>query len=206
MTRVLKPLPAAIIGLVLSLLVGIAVTWRSMNLLVNGAIALRAEEHAGKIKRHGWDFWTVEMSNLASELKGERAVYQKREEQLDLREARIVAGEKELARTRASIDALRKEISDRVIEMKADEEVNLRKLAQTYSNLSPTAVVAIIRELDDRTAVKILSLMKPDVVGPIFEEMSKTAGTDGTLARRAAMLSEQMRLMKVTPTPAPTSP
>jgi hypothetical protein len=50
--------------------------------------------------------------------------------------------------------------------------------------------------MDDSTAVKILSLMKPDVVGPIFEEMSRAAGTDTTLARRAAMLSEKLRLMK----------
>ena len=52
-------------------------------------------------------------------------------------------------------------------------------------------------ELDDTTAVKILSLMKADIVGPIFEEMSKTATADGMpLARRAALLSEKLRLMK----------
>lgn len=53
----------------------------------------------------------------------------------------------------------------------------------------------LVRQRQD-TAVKILSLMKPDVVGPIFEEMSKTTGTDGPLARRAAILSEKLRLVK----------
>jgi hypothetical protein len=38
--------------------------------------------------------------------------------------------------------------------------------------------------------------MKADTIGPIFEEMSKTAAPDGTLARRAALLSEKLRLMK----------
>jgi hypothetical protein len=33
-------------------------------------------------------------------------------------------------------------------------------------------------------------------VGPIFEEMAKTSAPDGTLARRAALLSEKLRLMK----------
>ncbi len=58
--------------------------------------------------------------------------------------------------------------------------------------------------MDDTTAVKILSLMKPDVVGPIFEEMSKTAGTEGPLARRAAVLSEKLRLVKSAKAPTPS--
>ena len=91
---------------------------------------------------------------------------------------------------------MRKEISDRVIEISADEAKNIRSLSQTYANLSPRAAVAIIKELDDTTAVKILSLMKADVVGPIFEEMSKASGTDTVLAKRAATLSEKLRLMK----------
>jgi hypothetical protein len=52
--------------------------------------------------------------------------------------------------------------------------------------------------------VKILSLMKSDVVGAIFEQMSALVGTDGTpLARRAALLSEKLRLMKANKPPGP---
>ena len=36
----------------------------------------------------------------------------------------------------------------------------------------------ILREMDDTTVVKILSLMKSDVVGPIFEEMTSTPGPE----------------------------
>ena len=50
--------------------------------------------------------------------------------------------------------------------------------------------------------VKILSLMKPDIVAPIFEQMSRTATADGTLARRAAGLSDRLRLVKATKTAA----
>ena len=81
-------------------------------------------------------------------------------------------------------------------EINADETKNLRTLAQTYGNLTPKAVVAIFRDLDDTTAVKILSLMKSDIVGPIFEEMSRATGADAALAKRAAILTEKMRLMK----------
>jgi flagellar motility protein MotE (MotC chaperone) len=197
-TRFQNPVVAGAIGLVLSLAVGLGVSWRTLNRVVEQALIAKAQQQPNPMKKKGWDFWTIEIENLSSELKDDLEKQKKRTEALDQREARIAAGEKELAKSRAEIDALRKEISDRVIEIRADEAVNLRKLAQTYGNLSPQAVVAIIRELDDSTAVKILSLMKPDVVGPIFEEMSKTAGPDGTLAKRAAVLSDKMRLLKAT--------
>ena len=109
---------------------------------------------------------------------------------------RVVAEEKELAKVRADIEHLRREIADKVIEIAADESKNLRALSLTYANLTPRAAVAIFKEMDDATAVKILSLMKAETIGPIFEEMAKTAGADGALARRAAMLSEKLRLMK----------
>ena len=95
---------------------------------------------------------------------------------------------------------MRAEINRKVIEITADEMKNLKTLAQTYSSLSPKGAVAILREMDDTTAVKILSLMKSDVVGPIFEEMARTQGPDGPLARRAAILSEKPRLMKASKT------
>jgi len=73
---------------------------------------------------------------------------------------------------------------------------NLKSLSQTYSNLTPKAAVAIFTEMDDTTVVKILSLMKADVVGPIFEEMSKDKSEKNNQAQRAATLSERLRLMK----------
>jgi hypothetical protein len=44
--------------------------------------------------------------------------------------------------------------------------------------------------------------MKSDVVAPIFEEMSRAAGADTTLAKRAALLSDRLRLMKSAKTAA----
>jgi flagellar motility protein MotE (MotC chaperone) len=90
---------------------------------------------------------------------------------------------------------MHQEITDKVVEIQADEAKNLRMLAQTYTNLTPHAAVAIIRELDDTTVVKILSLMKPDVVGPIFEDMAQSA-SGASDAHRAAVLSEKLRLVR----------
>jgi hypothetical protein len=180
-----NPAVAAGLGLLLSVGVGVYVSTRALTPLLQQAVVAHETKAPGELKQKGWDFWTIEIDNLSNELKGERARLSKQSEQ------------KELAKVRADVESLRKEIADKVIEITADESKNLRTLAQTYTNLTPRAAVAIFREMDDTTAVKILSLMKADMVGPIFEQMSQTAGTDGTpLARRAALLSEKLRLMK----------
>jgi flagellar motility protein MotE (MotC chaperone) len=123
-------------------------------------------------------------------------------DQLDQRAAQLANEARELAKVRIEIEALRRGITEKIIEISADDAKNIRTLAQTYSNLTPRAVVAIVRELDDATAVKIFSLMKVDVVSAIFEEMSRTAGPDGPMSKRVAILSERMRQMKSVVKPA----
>jgi flagellar motility protein MotE (MotC chaperone) len=194
-----NPFVTAGMGLILSLGVGLFLFWRSAGVLVTQAIEIQAKALAESQpkKEKGWDFWTIEIENLSNELKEERARMRKELDLFEQREARLAAERKELSVMRDEIEGLRKEIAEKVISIRQDEAKNLRALSQTYSNLTPRAAVAIIREMDDVTAVKILFLMKPDIIGPIFEEMSKTTGTDGTpLSRRAAILSEKLRLMK----------
>jgi flagellar motility protein MotE (MotC chaperone) len=198
-TKLQNPTIAASIGVVVSLGVGVAASWRSLEVIAAHAVVVQPkQQEKAELKEKGWDFWTIEIENLSNELKEEKVRLKKQSELLDQRAARLAAEEKEFAKLRADVEGLRKQIAEKVIEISADETKNIRSLAQTYTNLTPRAAVAIFRELDDNTAVKILSLMKPDVVGPIFEEMSKTAtpGAEGSLAKRAALLSEKLRLMK----------
>lgn len=196
MTKVAQhPAFVATLGLVCGLAVGLAWIWRAGETMVAHALAVRAAV-VTKQKAQGWDFWTIEIDNLASELKGEKERLRQLAEQLDTRASRLTAERQELDKVRAELDRMKKEIGDRVIEINVDESRNLKTLATTYANLTPRAAVAIIRELDDVTAVKILALMKPDTVSPIFEEMSRTASADGTLAKRVAVLSEKLRLLK----------
>lgn len=201
-TKLQNPMVAAAAGLVLSLALGVALVWRAATPLVAQARAAAPAPPAAEAeeKARGWDFWTIEIENLSTELRDERARLRKEADQLEQRAARIESEEKELLRLRAELETLRGEMSGRLIELREDEVKNLRVLAQTYTNLTPRAAVAIVRELDDVTAVKILSLMKPEVVAPIFEEMSRATNGDATLTRRAAALSNQLRLMKAAKT------
>jgi flagellar motility protein MotE (MotC chaperone) len=156
------------------------------------------------LKEKGWDFWTIEIENLSTELKGERDRLRKQQEQLDQRAALLATEAKELAKVRAEIEQVRKTISEKIVEVSADDAKNIATLAKTYTNLTPKAVVAIVRDLDDNTVVKILSLMKVDVVSPIFEEMSRSAGNDGgPLSKRVAIRSDSAcvcrRCVRTTP-------
>ncbi len=196
--KILSPIVVTTLGLLLSIGLGAGLAWRSLSNIVVQIAAARPAEEPKELKRKGWDFWTIEIENLSNELKEERLRLKKQSESLDQRAVRLAAEEKEFAKLRADVEALRREIADKVIEITADEAKNIRTLAATYSALTPRGAVAILKEMDDSTAVKILSLMKPDTVGPIFEEMSRTGTADAPLARRAALLSEKLRLMKST--------
>ncbi|MDP1579824.1 MAG: hypothetical protein Q8M02_06065 [Candidatus Didemnitutus sp.] len=192
-----SPHPVIVIGLGLAagMSAGLFWFWRSGEVIAQHHAATLVVD-VKKAAPPGWDFWTIEVENLTSELKGEKDRLTKYSESLDLRAARLAAEQLELHKMRTDLERIRKEISSQIIEIRADESKNLKMLAATYANLTPRAAVAIIRELDDSLAVKILVQMKPDVVSPIFEEMSRTATFDATLAKRVAILSEKLRVMK----------
>lgn len=192
-----NPYAAAALGLAISVALGVGSSLRVLTpLLEKMSVPEAKQKDVTELKQKGWDFWTIEIDELSNELKGERAILRKRAELLDQRAERLAAEEKEFARLRAEVEAMRRDIGERIVAITADESKNLRTLAATYATLTPRAAVAIFKEMDDATAVKILSLMKIDVVGPIFEEMGRVSGTDTQLARRAAMLSDKIRAMK----------
>ena len=198
----LKPIPVAAIAAILGLAAGCGWTWLNASRVVAQAVGVRHQAESERVEKNrqrraqGWDFWTIEIENLVSELSGEKARLHKLANDLDQRSARMAAERKELERIRLDVESIRREIDDQVIAIRSDEAKNLHGLAQTYTSLTPHAAVTILREMDDTTAVKILSLMKPDAVGPIFEDMAKTSAPDHILAHRAATLSDKLRLMK----------
>jgi flagellar motility protein MotE (MotC chaperone) len=196
--RLQNPILVSAIAVLAGVVAGIVPLWRAAESLTAAIIA--AAPPAASVapeKDKGWDFWTVEMDNLASELKDEKAKLKQQAEQLELRAARLASEQQELAKVRTELEGMRREIDERTVQIGTDELKNLRTLSQTYANLTPKAAVVIISEMDDTTVVKIVSLMKPDIVAPIFEEMSHASGADGAkLARRAAVLSEKIRLLR----------
>ena len=191
-----NPIVLMVLGLVLG--VGAGVGWfkkMAAPLIAHARIARTVTAHVEKPDAP-WDFWTSEIDSLSVELKESKQAMNKREEELTAREARLVAERQELAKQRQEIEGMRADITARIGEIQVDEMKNIKSLANLYSNLTPKTTLTIFREMDDATVVKLLSLMKADVVSPLFEEMGKQAASDPTLAKKAAALSEKLRLFK----------
>lgn len=195
-----KPWFAAMLIVLLQPAVSVFLVMKSTSAFVASLAAQAGEVAAEALRpretRAPWDMWTPEIEKLAQELKTQRDGLKDREQAVVQREARLAAEVAELSRTRKEIENQRAEITQLLTVVGTDEIKNLKSLAQTYAALTPGAAVAIFSEMDDPTVVKILSLMKADVVGPIFEEMSKDKGEKKNQAQRAASLSERLRLMR----------
>lgn len=189
-----NPIVVVLLGLLLGVGTSTGVVWTTAKPLVRQLASSLASESKPARPEPPWDFWTIEVESLARELKEQKAALKTREEGFAARETRLQAEQRELEKTRKQVEALRDEIASKMIEVQADEAKNLKTLAATYRNLSPKTAVAILREMDEMTVVKILSLMKTDELSALFEEMGKSA--DPALIKRAAQLSERIRLIK----------
>jgi len=182
----------SLLGLVLNILTTGLVIYRHKEELLEAG--LHRDDAALDGRAYFWDFRTREIEMLAVHLKTEIANMRKRKSALLEIEARAKAEKNELNKLREEIIAYRDELSDLIVQIEESEAKNLKSLAMTYTNISPQAAVSILSRMDDSLVVKILSLMKPDGVGPIFEQMASTQGEAGPMAERAAFLSEKLRL------------
>jgi flagellar motility protein MotE (MotC chaperone) len=143
-------------------------------------------------------------SKAVSELKLAKDQLVAREAALVEQQKRMQSERLELERTRADIDLMRKQVEGYLSDAKGlsgkaraedavSEMKNLKTLVQTYSAMSPKSTVAIMLQMEDVSAVKILALMKVDIVAGIFEEMGKQAAGDPLMAKRAAKLAEGVK-------------
>lgn len=196
MKALFPSLGIVMLGLVLGVGAGLGTVWTAAKALVQ-ELRIQREEASKPVRpERPWDFWTLEIESLAAELKAQREALNARAVALDERESRLAADAVELEKVRQQLDALRKEISQRVTEVSAEEVKNLKALSATYRSLSPPAAVGILAEMDPQTVVKLLSLMKPTETAAIFEEMGRSS--DPAIVKRAASLSERLRLLNAT--------
>lgn len=195
MKALLSPIPAVVVSLALS--VGGVSFWfkQQADRMIALAVAHRDEEAEKKRPEKPWDFWTPEMENVAKELAEQRERLTRQEAELTAREARIATERKDLDDMRVQIERMRAEIDARIVQINTQEQRNLKSLVATYSKLSPAAAVAIFKQLDDPLVAKILSMMKAEATTAILEEFGREPGPDGVNVKRAAELTQRMRLL-----------
>ncbi len=145
-----------------------------------------------------WGFKTEAVDELIKELETERKNLETQQKGVLAVQSQNAAEREELDKVRVEIAAMRASIDEMVVEIQEQELKNLKTLANTYSAMNPSAIVAIFRELEENMAVKVLSFMKPDRVGPILGEMAKAVDTASgeSMAKRAARITDKLRLLK----------
>jgi flagellar motility protein MotE (MotC chaperone) len=153
-------------------------------------------ELAGGPDRIQWSFLTPALDEMRLELESRMEQASARESELDEYAMRLEAERSEIEKLKNDLESMRTELTDTFFEIQSIEEKNLKTLAATYTGLSPTAALAIFREMDDEMVVKILAFMKPEPVGNILEEMTKTMDGDQSMAARAASISNKLRLKR----------
>ncbi len=141
-----------------------------------------------------WYFKTDELDKFIEELNSRKADLDRREAELLSLQNHINVEKQELDELKAEIQRRHETLSEQIIIVKQSELSNLKSLASSYTNLSPEATVRIFNEMDGQLVIKILALMKPERVAAVLEEMVKQGGNNQNMIRRAAALSEQLRL------------
>src|SRR4051812_18037841 len=139
------------------------------------------------------DFWqrhNPEVDQLIQELQREKKDLAKRGAELRELETRLQAERAEINQVTQRVAQLQFEFDQNVTRIKEDEMPNLKKLARMYSSMSPAGVSAILKELDDQTVVKLMSLMKEDESAPLLDAMAKEGDAQ---TKRAATISEALR-------------
>jgi len=143
-----------------------------------------------------WNFNPSAVDGMMQELKQEREKLDARKTELGKLEAHVKSEKAELEKVRADIETMRDQISQAIPRIEEAEAKNIKGLAKTYSAIKPSAAVAIFKEMNDNTVVKILSFMKAETAGAILGEMSKQQDKDESMAKRAARISDKLRLLE----------
>tara|TARA_R110002050_G_scaffold160548_1_gene289922 strand:- start:261 stop:866 length:606 start_codon:yes stop_codon:yes gene_type:complete len=169
--------------------------WQAANVLIADQKTKHAEAIEAKRPPEPWDFWTVELESLSRELTEKREALAARESELDHREQLLADERTEVEATRLQIETMRTQISSQILSVQQQEAKNLKTLAQTYSLLTPAAAIAIFEGLDDVMVTKLLSMMKPESVSAIFQELTSGSKASPERIKRAADLSQRLRLI-----------
>jgi flagellar motility protein MotE (MotC chaperone) len=145
-----------------------------------------------------WSFKTNAVDELIAELRKEREAIIEEQKDLAAMSSQVTAERQEVEKVKEEILRLRKDFEARIVEVSELEKENLKNLAQTYTAMLPLGAASILREIDEDSAVKILSQMKAKSAALVLGEMARLVdkSSDEPPARKAARISDKLRLMK----------
>lgn len=142
-----------------------------------------------------------ELARMLKEVETEKQKYEKKNELLALREKTLEAMRADMDMERKELEALRLELNKSLdsvttqkvalkketIQIDEAESKNIKKLASVYGGMKPEKAAMIIKEMDEETAVKLLTMMDGKNSGRILETFDPEL---------AVKLSEKLKLLR----------
>ncbi len=151
-----------------------------------------------------WEFVNPDLDEMVAELKQQKQDMEAERKTLLELSQRIQTERQELIQITQQVHRIQKEIDQSIIRVRDDEGVNLKRLAKTYSGMTPEGAATVMKGLDDVSLVKVLLYMKETEAAPILEGIARKGEA---YAKRMALISERLRLAQMNRTkPAPASP
>ena len=151
-----------------------------------------------------WEFVNPDLDEMVAELKQQKQDMEAERKTLLELSQRIQTERQELIQITQQVHRIQKEIDLSIIRVRDDEGGNLKRLAKTYSGMTPEGAATVMKGLDDVSLVKVLLYMKETEAAPILEGIGRKGEAD---AKRMALISERLRLAQMNRTkPAPASP
>jgi len=146
-----------------------------------------------------WDFVNPEADQMVEELRMEKKTLDARQKQLDDQAKTLDSQSADLAKVKQAVAKMQKDYDQIVLRVQDEEIANLKRLAKVYSAMTPETAAVVLAQMDDPAIVKILMFMKDADAATVLESLAKKGDAE---AKRAAALSERLRLSSHNTTPA----
>jgi flagellar motility protein MotE (MotC chaperone) len=137
-----------------------------------------------------WKFRNPEFDQWVAQIKNEKESLDAREQRLNELQTRLNVELQEISTVTQAVSQLQMTFDKNVIRFKTQEVDNIRHQAKLLSDMSPAGAVAMLQQMPDDEAVRILFTMKSDAASPILDAWSKG---DKTESKHAAVLTEKLR-------------
>jgi flagellar motility protein MotE (MotC chaperone) len=117
-----------------------------------------------------------------------------RERQLSKREETLGLLQKQIEAKLATLEILRKEIGELLLEKAAFEDQRFVHLVKVYEGMRPEEAASLVERLQEETAVRLFAHMKGRKVSKILEAVKPDVAA--RLSERLAVLQQQQELAK----------
>lgn len=147
-----------------------------------------------------WKFKNPEMDQWLAQIKDEKDSLALKEQQLTELQTRLDAERQEISTVTQAVAQLQMNFDQNVVRFQGQQTENVKHQAKLVSAMSPEGAAAVVTEMSDDDAVRLLFTMKVDTASAILDTISKRGKAD---AKRAAELTERLR--QVLPSPTTTA-